>query len=140
VNELSPAAEPLVSIGIPTYKRLPGLKRALESAQSQDYSNFEIVISDNASTDGTEAYCRAVARTDPRVTYTRQAMNVGPEKNFATALEISRGEYFMWLADDDWIDANYMSSCARFLTANSDFVVAAGYAQYAETDGSNERP
>ena len=126
----------MVSIGIPTFNRLAGLKRALESVQAQEYANIEIIISDNASTDGTEHYCRAVCESDPRVSYIRQDSNVGSEKNFAAALEAAHGEYFMWLADDDWIDPNYISLCTAYLSAHPDFVLAAGYAQYAETEDS----
>ena len=124
----------MVSIGIPTFNRLAGLRRALESAQKQDYPNIEIIISDNSSTDGTRTYCMSVRDEDSRVRYMRQDTNVGPERNFASVLEAARGELFVWLADDDWMDTNYVSTCANHLINNPDFVLAAGHAQYAETE------
>lgn len=121
---------PLVSIGIPTFNRLSSLQRAVQSARGQDYPNIEIVISDNASKDGTEEFCRSACAEDYRLRYIRQPANVGPERNFATVLQHARGELFMWLADDDWIDANYVSACAGYLSAHADVILAAGTAEY----------
>lgn len=130
------ADRPLVTIGIPTFNRLAGLKRALESAQRQDYPNIQIVISDNASSDDTRAHCLTSRDADSRITYIRQDMNTGPENNFGVVLAGATGELFMWLADDDWIDPNYVSACAGYLVQHQDFVLAAGYAKYADGDGS----
>jgi Glycosyl transferase family 2 len=123
-------AYPLVSIGIPTYNRIAGLTRALETAVQQTYPNLEIVISDNASTDGTRDACVRLQRSDPRVRYVRQQKNLGPESNFARALSESRGDFFMWLADDDWLDLNYVSECAQFLIGHPDYVLAGGVPCY----------
>jgi glycosyltransferase involved in cell wall biosynthesis len=122
--------EPLVSIGLPTYNRLATLRRAIESALAQDYQNFELVISDNASTDGTEDYCREVCRRDKRVRYTRQPKNLGPTVNFREVLVQARGELFMWLPDDDWLDPAFVSQCANFASAHPDYALVCGGAKY----------
>lgn len=122
--------EPLVSIGLPTYNRLASLKRAVESALAQDYRNIELVISDNASTDETESFCREICRQDGRVRYIRQPKNLGPTANFREALLQARGELFMWLADDDWIDPAYVSQCASFASAHPNYSVVCGGAKY----------
>jgi hypothetical protein len=124
------AGLPLASIGIPTYNRLEMLRRTVESALAQDYPRLEIIISDNASTDGTQAYCEEVSERDPRVRYVRQPRNVGAGPNFREVLDRSSGEYFMWLGDDDWIDPSYVSACAAVLSGKPDVVLACGRAEY----------
>ena len=99
------------TIAIPTFNRLDTLPQAVASALAQDYAALEVVICDNASTDGTENYCRTLAAADGRVRYVRHAENIGALGNFEAALAAASGEYFMWLADDDWIDANYLTEC-----------------------------
>ena len=106
---------PLATIAIPTFNRAETLKRAVASAQAQDYRSVEILIIDNASEDATNQVCRALADDDPRIRYIRQPRNVGPIRNFETGLENARGHYFMWLADDDWITPNYVRRCAEEL-------------------------
>jgi len=117
---------PLVTIGIPTFRRPPLLRRAVLSALAQDHHDLEVVVSDNASGDDTAAVCRELAAADPRVRYIAQTVNVGPAANFLAVLEAARGEYFMWLGDDDWIDPDYVSSCLGILSASSDVAVVGG--------------
>ena len=127
-------SQPLVSIGIPAYNREKLIVRAIESALGQDYRNIELIISDNASTDGTEAVCRAFAARDPRVTYIQQETNRGAVANFEAVFERGRGEYFLWLGDDDWFDLDYVSSCVAVLEAHPDHVAAYGRAIYYRGD------
>ena len=109
---------PSVSIGIPTYNRVRDLRRAIASATAQDYEDLEIFISDNASTDDTEPVCRSYVASDPRIRYVRQPVNRGATRNFQLALEGARGDFFMWLADDDWLDRSYISRCSEVLRAD----------------------
>jgi glycosyltransferase involved in cell wall biosynthesis len=98
--------EPLVSIGIPTYNRPNGLRRALEHITRQSYKNLEIIVSDNASP-GTETrdVGEEFAKSDPRVKYFRQDINKGASFNFMFVLEKSTANYFMWAADDDYFES-----------------------------------
>lgn len=114
---------PVATIGIPTCNRAHLLKRVLECALEQDYSPLEILILDNCSTDETEAISRMLARADRRVRYVRQPRNVGAVHNFETALTEASGQYFMWLADDDWISPNYVSSCVDKLESEGHIMV-----------------
>jgi len=116
----------LVSVGIPTRNRSSLLARALESILAQDHARVEAVVSDNASTDDTEAVCRALAGRDSRVRYTRQPQNIGATANFNAVLAAARGDYFMWLSDDDWLDANYLSACLDVLKAGAGTSMVAG--------------
>lgn len=122
--------QPLVSIGIPAYKGASKLKRAIESASAQDYPNLEIVISDDASPDETPAVCQTFCQKDNRIRYIRQPKNLGLTDNFRAVFNLSRGELFMWLSQDDWIEYNYVSTCTNFLLNNPDYALACGKAKY----------
>lgn len=92
---------PQVSIGMPVYNGEKFIREALDSLLAQTFTDFELIISDNASTDGTEAICREYAAKDSRIRYVRQAKNLGPVANFKYVLDEAVGEYFMWAAHDD---------------------------------------
>jgi glycosyl transferase family 2 len=121
---------PLVSVGLPTYNRAAQLKRAIESVLSQDYANLELIISDNRSTDETESVCREICAMDNRVRYIQQPGNLGPVINFHKVLQNARGEFFMWLGDDDWLEPFYVSTCVRYLMANPDYSLVCGADKY----------
>lgn len=120
----------MVSVGIPTYNRASTLKRSVESVLSQGYSNIEVVICDNASSDNTGDYCNEIAAKHPHVKYYRAATNRGPTANFVECLRRSQGEFFMWLADDDWIDSNFVSDCVEVLKTDRKVVLVGGLANY----------
>lgn len=92
---------PRVSVGLPLYNAEPFLRSCLDSLLSQTFSDFELIISDNASTDDTGPICRAYAAHDTRIRYSRNSQNVGIIANFNRVFELSRGEYFRWAASDD---------------------------------------
>lgn len=117
---------PTISIGIPTYNRAATLRLAIESVLSQSYGDLEVVISDNASNDGTEAVCRDLARGDARIRYERSPVNRGPTSNFNAVLQRAAGEHFMWLSDDDWLDRDYVAACLALLQDDPSVAVAAG--------------
>jgi glycosyltransferase involved in cell wall biosynthesis len=94
-------APPLVSIGLPVYNGEMDIARALDCLLAQTFANFELIIADNASTDGTERICRAYAARDSRIRYVRHAQNLGAIANFSFVLQEAVGDYFMWAAADD---------------------------------------
>jgi len=100
---------PQVSIGMPVYNGEPFIREALDSLLAQTFTDFELIISDNASTDGTEAICREYAAKDDRIRYVRQPENRGALANFQFVLDEAAGEYFMWAAADDWWSENWLS-------------------------------
>lgn len=122
--------QPLITVGIPAYNRAEGVARAIRSVLAQDYRNVEIIVSDNASTDGTEETCRRLAETDQRVRYHRHAENRGPTENFRHVLRKSTGRYFMWLADDDWLEPGILGRYASFMESNPDFALVTGNIAY----------
>jgi glycosyltransferase involved in cell wall biosynthesis len=125
-----PGVEPLVSVGVPTYNRAALAERAIRSALAQDHGAIEVVVSDDASTDDTRERIERLAAADPRVRYLRQAANLGHARNFQAVLEAARGEYFMWLSDDDRIDPAYVSRCLAVLRAEPGTALVCGLARY----------
>lgn len=101
---------PLISIGIPTYNRADRyLKQAIQSAVNQTYSNIEVIVSDNCSTDHTETLVRSF--NDSRIRYFKQNNNIGMLNNSNFCLDQAKGAYFLQLHDDDLLDLDFVSVC-----------------------------
>jgi glycosyltransferase involved in cell wall biosynthesis len=99
---------PIVSVGMPVYNGENFIREAIDSLLNQSFSNFELIISDNASYDATEAICLDYQESDKRVRYIRQTENIGVLANFQVVLNESRSEYFMWAACDDIWDSSWI--------------------------------
>lgn len=112
---------PLVSIILPTYNRLNLLKKALKSVINQTYKNVEILIGDNCSTDGTEEYCIELAQKDNRIKYHKNDTNIGPFLNSNEIIKRVKGDYFIFLNDDDWLDSDYIEQSMTFLLNNPEY-------------------
>src|SRR5437870_1769296 len=97
---------------------------AIDSLLAQDHSDFELIVADNASTDGTAQIVRSFARSDERVKYRTGAVNLGSVANFNRVLAVARGEFFMWAAHDDVWERRYVSSLLELLTNNPGAAVA----------------
>lgn len=108
-------AKPLVSIGMPVYNGKEHIRQALDSLLAQDYGNFELIISDNASNDGTSEICLEYSAKEIRIRYYRHQRNIGAYKNFRSLFNFVRGKYFMLAAHDDWWDKSFISKCLREL-------------------------
>lgn len=122
---------PLVSICVPTWNRAATLERTLASALGQTHRHVEVVVSDQASSDGTEALCRDLAGRDARLRYLRQPTDEGGSTaNFNLLAAEMRGPYAMLLADDDWLQDDYVERCLALLEARPQLAVAYGRARY----------
>lgn len=115
---------PKVSIGMPVYNGEQLLRGALDSLLGQTFSDFELIISDNASTDGTEQICREYAARDQRIRYVRQPTNLGAFGNFKFVFDESQREYFMWAACDDMFSRDFIELNFNFLSENSGYVAS----------------
>lgn len=115
---------PKVSIGMPVYNGEKYVREALDSLLAQTFTDFELIISDNASTDGTEDICRRYVTKDSRVRYVRQSQNMGATWNLNFVLEEARGEYFMWAAHDDFWDSRYLRTCLAAFNRSGKIVLA----------------
>jgi glycosyltransferase involved in cell wall biosynthesis len=113
------------------------LTDALDSILSQTFTDFEVIISDNGSTDATPAISEAFARRDPRVRYHRSDGNLGGTWNFNRVLELSRGEYFRWAAHDDVIAPRYLERCVATLDARPDAVLCHSAVEIIDEHGVN---
>jgi glycosyltransferase involved in cell wall biosynthesis len=116
-------SSPRVSLGLPVYNGQAFLKTCLDSVLAQTYEDFELIISDNASTDQTEALCRDYAARDSRIRYFRNATNLGANPNFNRTLELAQGEYFKWVAVDDILAPTYVSCCVKVLDQDPSVVL-----------------
>lgn len=116
---------PAVSVGLPVYNGAAYLARAVDSLLAQTLEDFEIIISDNASTDETERICRAYAARDPRIRYVRGDTNRGLLWNFRRVLELARAPYFKWMAHDDECEADLLRRCVQELDADPAVVLCA---------------
>ena len=119
---LSPA--PVVSIGVPVFNGERYLAKTLEVLLAQSFRDFEIVISDNASTDATPKICRDAALRDPRIRYHRQPANLGAAANYNHVFALARGRYFRWNAADDFVAPDALAHCVEFLRAHPEYVLA----------------
>lgn len=109
-----------VSIGMPVRNADAFLTEAIESLLSQSFSDFELIISDNASDDDTASICQKYAARDHRIKYLRQIKNIGPTNNFKAVLDIAEGEYFMWAAADDRWSVDFISETKKVLDESPD--------------------
>lgn len=125
-------SNPFVTIGIPTYSRLPYLKEAVAAARAQTYPNIDIIISQNPHRDPTitreiAEYCRAQEEQDPRIRYHIHSRNLGPEANFNSIADEARGSYLSLSGDDDRLLPHAIESLVRALEPNTVMVFAKRY-------------
>jgi hypothetical protein len=130
------AVECLVSIGLPVRNGERHVGEAVRSVLDQGYGRLELVISDNASDDGTEEICRQFARSDARVRYHRQSQNIGLVPNFNTVLHLARGAYFKWMGDDDWLTPTYVTRCVETLNDDGRLILVTTQQAHVDLDGA----
>jgi glycosyltransferase involved in cell wall biosynthesis len=127
---------PTVSIAIPVFNGENYLREAITSIVLQSYRDFELVISDNASTDATERICREFCLQDQRIRYIRQAVNIGAARNFNMLVAEARGRYFKWMAHDDVIAPTYLAACVEVLERDATAVLASTRVRYIDSSGN----
>jgi glycosyltransferase involved in cell wall biosynthesis len=111
------------------------LDAAIESLLAQTYSDFELIISDNASTDGTEEICQSFVKLDSRIQYRRSEVNRGAAWNFNRAFQLSRGYYFKWAAHDDLQHPWFLQRCVSVLEQDPSVVLSFSRTQFIDDDG-----
>lgn len=115
---------PRVTLGVPVYNGGWSIARTLDNLLAQTFADFEILVSDNGSTDDTEAICRRYAERDVRIRYVRQPRNLGPAKNFRYLVDVARGDYFLWAACDDLRSPDFLALNVAFLDEHPDYVAS----------------
>jgi glycosyltransferase involved in cell wall biosynthesis len=128
------SAVPRLSVGLPVYNGENFLAESIESLLGQTYEDFELIISDNASKDGTEEICRGYAEQDPRIRYFRQQHNLGSAPNHNFVIERARGELFKHASHDDLYARDLLTLCVAALDEHPQVVLAHSWS--AVIDGS----
>lgn len=128
---------PTVSVGIPVYNEEDSIGATIESVLEQQGPEFEIVISDNASTDATAEICRDYAARDSRVRFHGLDRNAGLLANFNRVFLLSRGRYFRWLGASDRLRPGYMEQAVAALDAAPDCVLVTTRYEYVTDDGAH---
>src|ERR1700761_38911 len=106
-------SKPLLSIGLFVYNGERYIREAIDSFLSQTFTDFELIISDNASTDATEQICLDYAAKDSRVRYSRNPRNMGAGWNVRRVAELATGKYFRWAACDDRCEPDLLRTCVE---------------------------
>ncbi len=131
-----PAAEPLVGIGMPVYNGMRYVAEAIGSICAQSCPALELVICDNASTDGTADVCREFAAADPRIRYYRNDSNIGAHPNYNRTFELARGKYFKWAPHDDVLHRDFLAACVEALEADPGAVICQSQLDYIDDRGN----
>ncbi|MGI0023127.1 MAG: glycosyltransferase family 2 protein, partial [Nitrososphaeraceae archaeon] len=113
---------PKVSIGLFVYNGEKFIRKRLDSLLEQTFTDFELIISDNASTDFTSAICEEYAKKDKRVRYIHQEKNKGAIWNFIFVLQEAKSDYFVWAAVDDLLSPDFLEKNVKVLESNKNVV------------------
>lgn len=125
---------PAVSVGMPVYNGERYLPETIGAILAQTFQDFELVISDNASTDGSAAICEEFARRDPRIRFVRQERNLGAAANFRYVLDAARAPFFMWAGADDMRSPDFLAVNLDVLRRRPDAVASISPTRFEQGD------
>jgi glycosyltransferase involved in cell wall biosynthesis len=128
-------AAPRLTVGLPVYNGEKYLAESLDALLGQSYGEYELIISDNASTDGTEEICRDYLARDKRLSYVKQPVNIGAAPNHNYVFEQSRTELFKWASHDDLYGRDLLLRCVEALDADRDLVLAHAWQAIIDENG-----
>jgi glycosyltransferase involved in cell wall biosynthesis len=129
-------SRPVLSFGLPVRNGAPTIAQAIESVLAQTFDDWELVISDNLSTDGTSDICSEFAARDSRVRHVRAGRDLPLLENFRESFRLARGTYFRWQGDDDWLEPEYAERAVAALAASPSSVLCTTVQRYYR----DERP
>ncbi len=129
------AENPLVTIALPVYNGQSYLRQAIRSVLRQTFRDFELLLLDNASTDGTPQICREAVEQDRRVRYATADENRGLAWNHNRAIELARGRYLMWMSHDDALGEDCVRRCVEALNQDPGVVLSFTNASYIDANG-----
>src|SRR5688572_21737331 len=128
-------ASPLVTIGLPVYNSENYVQQSLDSLLAQTYSNFILIISDNASTDGTADICRRCAASDSRVRYYRNEINIGNPGNFNRVFRLCTTKYLKWATSDDLWAPTFLERAMEVMESDESIALCYPKSCVIEGDG-----
>jgi glycosyltransferase involved in cell wall biosynthesis len=126
---------PRVSFGLPVRNAEVSVRRCLDSILSQHFRDFEVVLCDNASSDGTRDVLEEYAAKDSRIRLFVNEENIGQIENVNGVFRLSRGVYFRWIGADDWLEPQYASRCIAALDADPEAVAVTTYFRIHADEG-----
>lgn len=126
---------PKVSVCLTTYNGAATVERALTTLLAQTYRDYELIISDDHSTDDTLAICKRIAEGHKQVRFIRPERNLGAYHNMVFSLEHARGKYFVWACQDDWWELDFLAALVEVLERSPDAVCAQGRVRRVSHDG-----
>jgi glycosyltransferase involved in cell wall biosynthesis len=115
---------PKISVGMPVFNGENYIEQAINSILAQTYTDFELIISDNASNDRTKDICRCYAKKDSRIRYYCSDTNIGAARNFNRTVELAKGEFFKWAAHDDTLAPEYLKRCLEVLEQDESLILS----------------
>jgi glycosyltransferase involved in cell wall biosynthesis len=121
---------PRVSVGLPVFNGELHLGQAVDSILGQSFTDLELIISDNGSTDRTPEICRSYAASDKRVRYFRNPENIGVARNYNIVFGHARGEYFKWASANDYCESSFIAECVAVLDRRQDVVLVCPHTHY----------
>lgn len=127
----------LITVGLPVYNSERYLKQSLDSLLAQTYPYFVLVISDNASTDGTAQICLQYAAADSRIQYFRNEANIGNPRNFNRVAKLAKTRYLKWSTADDYWDPRFLESALEAMERDPTIVLCYPQAVIVDADGQN---
>ena len=131
---------PLVTVAIPVFNGARYLPEALDAHLAQDFTDFEIIVLDNASTDATPSIVQTYVERDERVRSVRHERNIGLPQNFNAGVPLARGTYFRWAAHDDLVAPTSLARCVEVLETRPDVVMAYPKTILIDRDGAEIGP
>jgi glycosyltransferase involved in cell wall biosynthesis len=126
-----------VSIGMPVYNEEKFIEQAIVSILNQDYQNFELIISDNASTDKTKEICLKYSKIDSRIRFYSQDSTTDSTTNFNYVASIATGDFFMWASGHDTRDTQFISRCLTTFEKSNSIVLCYSDAIWIDSKGDN---
>jgi glycosyltransferase involved in cell wall biosynthesis len=130
---------PLVTIGLPVYNSERYVRQSLDSLLAQTYSNFTLIINDNASTDGTAQICQEYVAADPRVKYFRNPVNIGNPRNFNRVFELTTTPYLKWSTSDDLWAPTFLERAMEVMEHDSSIALCYPKTYLMDAEGGNRR-
>lgn len=112
-----------LTVGMPTYNAERHIAEAIDSMLAQTHRDFELLISDNASTDRTQDICKSYQRADSRITYVRQSQNLGATENYNFVFRESNSELFKWASSNDYCTEKTLENCIKEVDRDSSVVL-----------------
>ncbi|MEI6429550.1 MAG: glycosyltransferase [Pseudanabaena sp. ELA607] len=125
-----------VSIGMPVYNGAEFIDQAIDSLLAQTHEDFELIISDNGSTDDTKEICLSRVAKDPRIKFSQNETNLGVLKNFIKVLDLATADYFMWAAHDDVWEPEYVETLVAIMENDPEVIIA--FAMFDAIDEFNQ--